>query len=51
MIFNQKNVDLHHLADNVKFMSFPWLKANVPTFAFSYNDRCRNPLLCMGVFV
>jgi len=50
-IFNQKNVDLHHLADNVKFLSFSWLKTNVSTFAFSYNDWWRHPLFCMRVFV
>ncbi|XP_024630693.1 uncharacterized protein [Medicago truncatula] len=51
MIFNRKNVDLNHLAGNVKLMSFSWLKANMPTFAFSYNDWWRHPLLCKGGFV
>jgi len=42
---------LEHLADKVKFMSFSWLKANIPTFAFNYNDRWRHPLTCMGILL
>jgi len=49
MIFKQKTVDLNHLIENVKFMSFSWLKANMLTFAFSYNDRWWHPFLCMCV--
>ena len=51
MIFNQKIDTLDHLVDNVKFMSYSWLKANMSTFAFSYNDRWRHPLPCMGVLM
>jgi len=50
-IFNQKTVDLDHLTDNVKLMSFSWLKANMLTLAFGYDDWWRHPLLCMGVIV
>ncbi|KEH26083.1 hypothetical protein MTR_6g044010 [Medicago truncatula] len=37
-IFKNKAQDLVHLLDNVKFISFSWLKANMLTSAFSYND-------------
>jgi len=49
MIFNSKIQDLEHLLETVKFLSFSWLKANLLTSAFSYNDSWRHPLLCMGV--
>jgi len=49
MIFKHKVQDLVHLLDNIKFMSFLWLKAIMLTSAFSYNDWWRHPLLCMGV--
>jgi hypothetical protein len=49
MIFNQKIDTLDHLVDKVKFMPFSWLHANMPTFAYNYNDRWRHPLPCMGV--
>jgi hypothetical protein len=39
-IFKGKVQDLVHLLDNVKFMSFLWLKVNKFTSAFSYNDWC-----------
>ncbi|AES95698.1 hypothetical protein MTR_5g028380 [Medicago truncatula] len=29
-------------------MSFSWLKANKPTYAFSYHDWWRHSLPCMG---
>jgi len=48
-IFNQKIDTLDHSVDKVKFMSFSWLQANMPTFAYSYNDWWRHPLPCMGV--
>lgn len=47
--FNQKNGDLDQLADNIKLMSFSWLKAKMHTLAFSYNDWWWHPLICMGV--
>jgi hypothetical protein len=50
-IFTQKDLDLYHLTDNVKCMSFLWLKVNKLTFAFSYNDWWRHPLHCMCVIV
>jgi len=49
MIFNYKTKDVILLLDNVKLTSFLWLKANKLTSAFSYIDRWRDPLLCMGV--
>jgi len=53
MIFNQKNGDLDQLADNIKLMSFSWLKAKILSLALSYNDwwRHRHPLICIGVLV
>ena len=51
MIFNQKIDTLDHLVDNNKLMSFSWLKANKPTYAFSYHDWWRHPLPCMGVLL
>jgi len=48
-IFNQKIDTLDHSVDKVKFMSFSWPQANMPTFAYSYNDWWRHPLPCMGV--
>ena len=51
MIFNQKINTLDHLLDNVKFISFSWLKTYKPTYAFSYHDWWRHPLLCMGVLM
>jgi len=48
-IFNQKIDTLDHSVDKVKVMSFSWLQANMPTFAYSYNDWWRHPLPCMGV--
>jgi len=49
MIFKDKAQDLEQIFDNVKFVSFSWLKANRLTSAFSYNDWWRHPLICMGV--
>jgi len=49
MTFHNKAQDLVKLLDNVKFMSFLWLKSRLLTYAFSYNDWWRHPLLCMGV--
>jgi len=49
MIFKSKAQDLVQLLDNVKFLSFSWLKANMFTSAFGYNDWWRHLLLCMGV--
>jgi len=40
-------LDLAHLLDNVKFMYFAWLKAKMLTFAFSYTNWWRHPLLCV----
>jgi hypothetical protein len=37
-IFKPKARDLVQLLDNIKFLSFSWLKANMLTYAFSYND-------------
>jgi len=48
-IFNNKAEDLCKLLDNVKLMSFLWLRANKLTSAFSYHDWWRHPLLCFGV--
>jgi len=48
-IFNHKIVTVELLADNVKILSFSWIKADMPTFVFSYNDWWRHPLPCMGV--
>jgi len=48
-IFNQKTKEVGHLLDSVQLTSFLWLKANNLTSAFSYTDRWRDPLLCMGV--
>jgi len=48
-IFSHTTQDLAHLLDSVKFMSFAWLKAKMLTFAFSYTDWWRHPLICMGV--
>jgi hypothetical protein len=50
-IFQQKLLTSDRLAEMVKIMSFNWLKANMPSFAFSYNDWGQHPLLCMGVLV
>ncbi|XP_024634470.1 uncharacterized protein [Medicago truncatula] len=49
MIFNDKAQDLEQIVDNVKFVSFFWLKANSLTSAFSYSDWWRHPLICMDV--
>jgi len=51
MIFNQKIDNVDHLADNVKFMSFSWLKTNMPNLSFSYHDWWQNLLPCMGVIM
>ena len=48
-IFNNKAEDLCKLLDNVKLMSFLWLRANKLTSAFSYHDWWWHPLLCLGV--
>ena len=50
-VFNQKALDSAQLVDNVKLMSFSWLKANMHSFAFNYHDWWRHPLHCMGVMV
>ena len=47
--FKDKAQDFEQIFDNVKFVSFSWLKANRLTSAFSYNDWWRHPLICMGV--
>jgi len=44
-ILKRKAQDLIKLLDYVKFMSFSWLKAKLLTFAFSYNDWWRNPIM------
>jgi len=49
MIFKNKAEDLVQLLDNVKFVSFSWLKANRLASTFSYNDWWRYHLICMGV--
>ena len=49
MIFKNKAKDMTQLLDIVKFVSFSWLKANMLTTTFSYNDWWRHPLTCMGV--
>jgi len=50
-IFNQKIDTLAHLVDNVKFMSFSWLKTYKPTYAFNYHNWWQHPLPCMGVLL
>jgi hypothetical protein len=50
-IFQHKLLTSDRLVDRVKYMSFIWLKANMPSLAFSYNDWGRHPLLCMGVLM
>jgi len=37
-IFKQSARDLATLLDNIKFLSYSWLKANLLTSTFSYND-------------
>ena len=49
-IFKNKAWDLSQLLDNVKFVSFSWLKAHKLTSAFSYNDWWRHPLTCNRFF-
>jgi len=48
-VFNQKASELQQMTDRVKKLSFQWLKACMSTCSFSYHDRWRHPLLCMGV--
>lgn len=47
--FKNKARNLVQLLNNVKFLSFSWLNANMLTSTFSYNDGWRHPLLCMSV--
>jgi hypothetical protein len=51
MIFKQQALDPDQLADKVKFVSFLWLKVNMHTFAFSYQDWWQHFFHCMGVMV
>jgi len=48
-IFTHSAQDVATLLENVKFLSFFWLKVKMLTTAFSYTDWWRHPLLCMGV--
>lgn len=48
-VFNQKALDLHQITDNIKQVSYQWLKASLTTFAYNYTDWRRHSLSCMGV--
>ncbi|KEH41179.1 hypothetical protein MTR_1g046260 [Medicago truncatula] len=50
-IFQQKSLTSDRLSERVKIMSFNWLKANMPSFAFSYNDWGQHPYYAWGVLV
>jgi len=50
-VFNQMALDSHAIADKVKLLSFSWLKANMSSFAFTYQDWWHHPLSCMGVLM
>lgn len=51
IVFNQKAMVPHHLIDKVKMLSFQWLKSGLITFVFTYHDRWRHQLSCMGLML
>jgi len=50
-IFHQKEASFNQLLDKVKLQSYRWLKANRPSFVFSYHSWWLNPLPCLGIFL
>jgi len=50
-IFHQKEASFHQLLDKVKLQSYWWMKANRPSFVFSYHSWWLNPLPCLGIFM
>ena len=50
-ILYQKEASFNQLLDKVKLQSYWWLKANRPSFVFSYHSWWLNPLPCLGIFL
>ncbi|AES67309.1 hypothetical protein MTR_2g089160 [Medicago truncatula] len=50
-IFHQKEASFNQLLDKVKLQSYWWLKANRPSFVFSYHSWWLDPLPCLGIFM
>jgi hypothetical protein len=50
-VFNQKDLDIHQIIDNVKRVSFQWIKASLTTFAYSYTDMVVTPFTVHGCFI
>lgn len=50
-IFNQNPISVITIADQVKLLSFKWLKAKLHLFAFSYHDWLQHPLSCTGILL
>jgi len=50
-VFQQTEASITQLLDNVKLQSYWWLKANRPSFVFSYHSWWLNPLPCLGIIL
>jgi hypothetical protein len=50
-IFNNKALSLHELLDQVKLLSFTWLKAKTINFAYTYHEWWRHHLSYMGIYL
>ncbi|AES95399.1 hypothetical protein MTR_5g025040 [Medicago truncatula] len=50
-IFNNNVLPLHQLLDQVKLLSFNWLRRKTINFAYTYHEWWRHPLFCMGIFM
>ncbi|RHN79618.1 putative reverse transcriptase zinc-binding domain-containing protein [Medicago truncatula] len=50
-VFHQTEASINQLLDKVKLQSYWWLKANRPSFVFSYHSWWLNPLPCLGIIM
>jgi len=49
MIFNDTTSSLPKLLENIKLMSFVWLKAKFASIAFGYHNQNLNTLMCLSI--
>jgi len=50
-VFNQKKATLDQLLNKIRLQSYWWIKANRPSFVFSYHFLWLNPLPCLGIYM
>ena len=50
-VFHQTEASINQLLDKVKLQSYWWLKANRPSFVFSYHSCRLNPLPCLRIIM